>query len=204
MHDLTASFVLGYHGCDSETADKLLSNVDFVKSENDYDWLGWGIYFWEANPDRALAWAQENAERQEKLGKTVQPAVVGAVINLGFCLDLITDNGIMAVEKAYTGLVEAMETIGKKLPVNSGGNDLRLRRLDCYVMNYLHTSREEDPELEEFDTVRGIFTEEDPIYPTAGFRRKTHIQLSVRKQSMIKGVFRVPPNHFSSYSGVNG
>jgi hypothetical protein len=136
----------------------------------------------------------------------VQPAVVGAVINLGFCLDLITDNGIMAVEKAYTGLpreaglVEAMETIGKKLPVNSGGNDLRRRRLDCYVMNYLHASRKEDPGLEEFDTVKGIFTEGDPIYPTAGFRRKTHIQIYIRKQSMIKGVFRVPPSHFSDAS----
>jgi hypothetical protein len=118
------------------------------------------IDFREANPDRALAWAQDNVERKAKLGITVQPAVVGAVINLGFCLDLITDNGIMAVEKAYTGLpreaglVEAMETIGKKLPVNSGGNDLRRKRLDCYVMNYLHASRKEDPGLEEFDTLR--------------------------------------------------
>jgi hypothetical protein len=189
---------LGYHGCDSETADKLLSNVDFAKSENDYDWLGWGVYFWEANPNRALTWAHDNVKQKAKQGITVQAAVVGAVINLGFCLDLITDNGITAVETAYTGLVEAMERIDKKLPENSGGTDLRLRRLDCYVMNYLHTSRKEDADLEEFDTVRGVFTEGDPIYPNAGFRSKTHIQICVRKQSMIKGVFRVPPAHFSS------
>ena len=27
-------------------------------SENDYDWLGSGIYFWEEGPKRALEWAQ--------------------------------------------------------------------------------------------------------------------------------------------------
>ena len=67
MHNLTASFVLGYHGCDRDAGEKLLQNEQFRPSENSYDWLGSGIYFWEANPDRALDWAiQRTASKKSK------------------------------------------------------------------------------------------------------------------------------------------
>lgn len=54
MHALSASFILGYHGCDEAVAEKVLAGEDFKPSDNDYDWLGSGIYFWEANPQRGL------------------------------------------------------------------------------------------------------------------------------------------------------
>jgi hypothetical protein len=50
LHKLSSSFVLGYHGCDRAVAEKLIAGAPFITSENDYDWLGSGIYFWEANP----------------------------------------------------------------------------------------------------------------------------------------------------------
>lgn len=50
MHRLSANFVLGYHGCDQSVADQVLAGNPFRKSDNDYDWLGPGTYFWEANP----------------------------------------------------------------------------------------------------------------------------------------------------------
>lgn len=199
MHDLAASFVLGYHGCSAETAEKLLNNEPFIESDNEYDWLGSGVYFWEANPDRALAWARETASRKEKIGEKFVPAVVGAVIDLGYCLDLITDNGITAVEAAYRDLKASLEQIGSQLPVNSVGEDLRSRKLDRAVINYLHASRKRT-NLDMFDTVRGIFTEGERIYPNAGFKRKTHIQICVRNHDVIKGVFRVPDRHFSDIS----
>jgi hypothetical protein len=43
MHRLSASFVLGYHGCDAEIAEKLLRGEPFEQSQNDYDWLGHGV-----------------------------------------------------------------------------------------------------------------------------------------------------------------
>lgn len=67
MHNLSASFILGYHGCDRETGEKLLSNEPFQPSENDYDWLGAGVYFWEANPDRAMSWAKNMLNANKKL-----------------------------------------------------------------------------------------------------------------------------------------
>ena len=59
MHRLTSAFVLGYHGCDHSVGERLLAGTAFKLSDNDYDWLGPGIYFWEANPLRGLEFAQE-------------------------------------------------------------------------------------------------------------------------------------------------
>lgn len=61
--------VIAYHGCDAETAERLLRGESFKKSQNDYDWLGEGIYFWEYGADRALKFAQD----QKRRGKVTNP-----------------------------------------------------------------------------------------------------------------------------------
>jgi hypothetical protein len=50
----------------------------------------------------------------------------------------------------------------------------------------------ETQKLPPVDTIKGVFTEGLPVYPNAGFREKTHIQIAVRSPACIKGVFRVP------------
>jgi hypothetical protein len=197
MHNLSASFVLGYHGCDRETGERLLLNEPFRPSENAYDWLGSGIYFWEANPDRAMDWARQRAARKKiRDDIEVEPLVVGAIIDLGYCLDLISTNGSHAVEEAYEVLKAYFGASGEQLPKNSGGDDLLHRKLDCMVINYLHEFRQNSAQA-PFDTVRGLFPEGGLLYPNSGFRRKTHIQICVRNQENIKGVFRVPDRHFT-------
>jgi len=196
MHNLSASFVLGYHGCDRETSERLLLNEPFRPSENAYDWLGAGIYFWEANPDRALDWARHRSSlKKSSYGIESEPSIVGAAIDLGYCLDLISRNGANAVEEAYKDMRTGLAAFGAQLPANTGGEDLLHRKLDCMVINFLHQSRLKSGQ-EPFDTVRGLFTEGELLYPTSGFRRKTHIQVCVRSQDNIKGVFRVPDHHF--------
>ena len=75
-------FVYGYHGCDESVAKRILEGNDPLSpSYNAYDWLGSGIYFWEDAPERAMQWAVEM--------KKPHPAVVGAVIELGNCLNLL-------------------------------------------------------------------------------------------------------------------
>ena len=59
--------------------------------------------------------------------------------------------GITAVEKVYEGLAAATKTLGKDLPVNTGGEDLRMRYLDCEVMNYLHALRKRSSLGLEYD-----------------------------------------------------
>jgi hypothetical protein len=197
MHSLSTSFLLGYHGCDRETGERLLLNEAFLPSDNGYDWLGSGIYFWESNPDRALEWAHRHVERKRSANHSQEPFVVGAVIDPGYCLDLISSNGASALAKAYPSYETFMETSGTSIPVNTGGTHYLHRKLDCAVINFVHLIRKTTNQP-AFDTVRGVFMEGERIYPSSGFRRQTHIQICVRNPKCIKGVFRVPQDHFTA------
>jgi hypothetical protein len=192
LHRLSSSFVLGYHGCDRAVAEKILTGIPFDASDNDYDWIGSGVYFWEANPLRGLEFAHEiQVRRWGKANEIAEPYVVGAVIELGFCLDLVSSTGIRAVRAAHDGFQDVCREAKIEIPRNRGGADLLLRELDCAVINHLHKVREKG-DLPAFDTVRGVFIEGDRIYPDSGFFEKTHIQICVRNLDCIKGAFRVP------------
>jgi hypothetical protein len=169
--------------------------AQLTASQNEWDWLGSGIYFWEANPLRGIEFAQEQKSR----GRLSEPFVVGAVLDLGFCLDLTSSTGVAAVKAAYGVFVEATRKAGKSMPRNRGGPDALLRELDCAVINDLHQIRASaQPPLQPFDSVKGVFLSEGgPIYEGSGFFNKTHIQICIRNPSCIKGVFRVPEDHLS-------
>lgn len=194
MHKLVSSFVLGYHGCDRDTAERLLSNEPFEPSNNEYDWLGGGIYFWQENPVRALEFAYEQIERK----RVKDPDLVGAVIDLGHCLDFTSSWGIKLVSSAYDDFIAYLGSVREPVPENRLGKDKLLRALDCAVINHLHEVRKQ-LNLPEFDSVKGIFLEGNPVYPNAGFHKKTHTQLCVRQQSSIKGVFRVPESDLQAF-----
>ena len=191
MHRLTSSFVLGYHGCDVAVGERILKGTAFKQSDNDYDWLGPGIYFWEANPKRALQFARE---AQKRKGSTSNPFVVGAVIELGLCLDLTTATSLDLVRISYQSLVEDSKARSRPLPANS--RDQLRRILDCAVIRRLHTVRQ-DQGFPAIDTVKGVFIEGAPLYAGSGFLEKTHIQIAVRDAHCIKGVFRVPKHQLS-------
>ncbi len=192
MHRFSTSFILGYHGCSQEAAERLLAGEPFTLSQNDYDWLGPGIYFWQANPRRALKFAEEKRIREEAAWK---PAVLGAAIDLGLCLDLSTEAGVMQVKAAYDVLTRTFRAAEAELPTNYGGTDRLLRKLDCAVVRMLHDIRKSGGQ-EPVDTILGIFVEGEPIYENSGFHEKTHIQICVCNTDSIKGVFRVSPTNF--------
>jgi hypothetical protein len=191
MHRLTTTFVLGYHGCDSSVAERVVAGEGFSPSGNDYDWLGAGVYFWESNPRRGVEFAHEAKTRLGAASPIKSPAVIGAVIDLRLCLDLSTSAGGDEVRQAYEAFEATVVASGVPMPRNRGGNDLLLRNLDRAVIEHLHSVRREKG-LPEIDTVRGFYFEGDPIYPGAGFFKKTHVQICVRKPECIHGVFHVP------------
>lgn len=181
-------WVLGYHGCDAALGEAVLRGEKFLlPSENDYDWLGTGIYFWENDPIRALRWAQ-TVKRNPELCRTKihKPFAIGAIIDLGSCLDLTESDSLEKVKFAH-------EILTKKSPLaiaNEGTIDSPGRRkLDCAVINLLHDLQEEAGEA-PFDSVRALFPEGDHLYPESGFLDRTHIQLAVRKETSIIGYFR--------------
>ncbi|MDR2850213.1 MAG: hypothetical protein LBW77_06710 [Verrucomicrobiota bacterium] len=189
------SLVLGYHGCDREFGEALLAgSAAFKPSVNRYDWLGSGVYFWENNPARAREWARF----MQKRGKIKEPFAVGAVLDVGECLDTTEATSLEAIKASYDALAKAAALTGEVLPKNKKANskneELIFRDLDCLVINYLHALREEDG-LSPFDTVRGAFWEGRDLYPGSGIKEKTHIQICVRSMDNIKGVFRILPEH---------
>lgn len=187
-YEYQPSFVLGFHGCDARVGEGILSGKTphLLPSEKKYDWLGQGIYFWEGNPSRALAWARQRKSE----GKIKKPFVLGAIIDLRHCLDLFDHDAIAMVQKAHTELVQDFARSGLPLPENRGNTpDMAARMLDCAVLNALHQYRE-DRQEPEYDSVRAPFLEGAPAYPTAGFRSENHIQLCIRNVECIKGYFR--------------
>ncbi len=193
MHQLATSFVLGYHGCDQRVGERILKGESFKPSDNEYDWLGPGIYFWEANPSRGLAFAREAKNRRGS--KIRRPFVVGAVISMGLCLDLTTTAGIEQLRSIHKTLMELVDSQQFQIPGNP--STPLLRPLDRAVIQLLHKVRRDRGEV-AIDTVKGIFIEGHPIYEGSGFHEKTHIQLAVCNPECIRGVFRVPAGELQS------
>lgn len=190
MNRLHTSFVLGYHGCARSVGEAILSgDITLVQSERDYDWLGPGAYFWEADPHRAWEWADSRVSSK----KFDEPFVVGAVIDLGHCLDLMARASLELLRVAFDAFAETVTAAGdgRPLPENRGSDgDKLLRFLDCAVVRFLHQALEDQGQV-GFDTVRGLFTEGNELFRGSGFREKTHVQIAVRNQQRIKGYFRV-------------
>ena len=70
MHRLNTAFILGYHGCSVQVAEQLLSGAaKFKVSENNYDWLGPGTYFWQSNPVRAMQSPRKSANEKTLHGR---------------------------------------------------------------------------------------------------------------------------------------
>jgi hypothetical protein len=178
--------VIGYHGCTEKFARDLLTGdlpiSHWRPSTNRWDWLGHGIYFWEHSPARALRWAQESYRGSDQV-----PSVIGAVVQLGRCFDLLDEAVTSLLANSYQELVETFATKGRALPKNRG-KGLKRRDLDCLVINdcldglHVHGI--------EYDTVRAAFLEGKPAYPGAGFSRESHIQIAVRNPACILGIFR--------------
>ncbi|MCF0258775.1 MAG: hypothetical protein HUJ54_02835 [Erysipelotrichaceae bacterium] len=164
-------------------------------SANKYDWLGEGIYFWENNLERAKEWARDHHNGEEY--------IIGAVIDLGYCLDLTDDQYTPTVAQSYNFLKSVAELSGFELPKNKkskNGYDCFDRQLDCHVINFLHKFMK-DAGFDTFDSVRGPFFEGGPLFEGSELSKKTHIQVAVLNPNCIKGYF-IPRELNSDYPRV--
>jgi len=195
MYSKRSNLIIGFHGCDINVANEIISGKgQMLPSTNDYDWLGNGMYFWENNYNRALLFAEEQKERALYKGKSKKvetPAVIGAVIDLGFCLDLLESQNLMILKSSYDTLKLFTEQENLSLPQNKiskENEDLLIRHLDCAVIENVHSINKEN-KLIPYDSVRGVFWEGKDLYPNAGFKEKNHIQICIRNPNCIKGFF---------------
>lgn len=181
--------VIGYHGCDAFVRDQVIQKGAQLKAfPKTYDWLGDGIYFWEHGPARALEWAHG----QKKRGRLKTPAVLGAVLHLGQCFDLLDASYTDVLAEAYPQFKqEVLEFWGDPLPKNrpldANDDDILLRDLDCAVVNW--TIEELQRKGTPFHSVRGAFREGEPVFPDSGIYRRSHIQIAVRDPACVLGYF---------------
>jgi hypothetical protein len=195
MRDRLPGLVLGYHGCDRAIGEAVLAGESDLKaSQNAYDWLGHGVYFWEHNSTRAIEWASLlRAKPRKGRPQIKEPMAIGAVIDLGFCLNLLDARFLSQLPIAFKKLQALHSSLGEPLPQNrtvGGSSDLLLRHLDCAVIETLHQLRL-DENKPAFDSARGVFVEGDAIYPGAAIQEFNHIQVCVRNPACILGYFRV-------------
>jgi hypothetical protein len=193
MYSTKSGLILGFHGCDESVVEKVLKgNDDLITSKNEYDWLGNGIYFWENSAERAYDFAKEL--KNNRRNKSIKnPSVIGAVIDLGYCLDLIDFSNIQLLKKGYDILEQSYLQNNWVLPQNisaANSSDLLIRKLDCKVIETIHQGMENK---KPFDSVRAVFWEGREIYKNAGFKEKNHIQICVRNPNCIKGYFLPKP-----------
>jgi hypothetical protein len=181
-----ARSIIGYHGCTVVTASRILRGESFLPSNNDYDWLGRGVYFWEHGPDRALRFIKEKLKREKRRER---PAVVGAVVQLGECFDLLDTHFTNNLRQLYPSFVQSLASAGRNLPSNKGPeSELKRRYLDCAMLNWYLSELEADNQ--QYQTVRGCFVEGGAAFPGSGIQAQSHIQVAVRDPACIIGVFR--------------
>ena len=92
--------------------------------------------------------------------------VIGAVIDLGNCLNLMDSASIHIVKQEFELLSAELELLGEDLPQNHGRTQDRLfRNLDCAVIEHLHERIRSDglSGLAPSDSVRGLFFEGHPM-----------------------------------------
>ena len=195
MYSNLPNLVIGFHGCDQTTFERVLYKHEvLLPSKNSYDWLGNGIYFWENSLSRAEQWAEAYCGRYNKKNPAKaqkKPAVIGAVISLGHCLNLSDYGSAEILKKGYELLEFEFGVLEKPLPQNRNvkdSADLLYRDLDCAVIERIHQFNRETERM-NYDSVRGTFLEGKPVYPESGIMEKTHTQLCIINPNCIKGYF---------------
>ena len=102
--------VTGYHGCHIDAAKSIVSGNGFRLSENGYDWLGKGVYFWEDAPNRAGEWARK------KFGE--HGVVIRASLDLGRCLNLLDTMHFDRIEQSYSEVLLHLNQLCLEIPKN--------------------------------------------------------------------------------------
>lgn len=168
--------VIAYHGTTKDIADRLVDGGPFHPSNNDDDWLGSGMYFWEYAPKQAWWWATQYK-------KNPHPAVVGAVIRLGNCFDLLDPANVDALRHMHADMMNVWPA-GTKRPENGNQH----KKLDCAVFNFLYNQKN------DIQTARAVYVPtqaKDRVWSRSWIYAQSHIQICVRKQENILALWHV-------------
>lgn len=176
FHDYNRT-IIGYHGTTAEVAEKLVDGEPFSPSDNVDDWFGTGIYFWEYAPKQAWWWAT-------KFKKKRHPAVVGAIIRLGHCLDLLDPVNVATMKQFHDETLVKWRAAKSEIPKNGNQH----KNLDCALFNLFYD------QSAGIETARAVYVPTEAakrVWPRSWIYNEAHIQICVRKPENILAVWRV-------------
>lgn len=176
--------IIGYHGTHRRAAQRLVDGESFSPSNNRDDWLGHGIYFWEYGPQQAWWWAKR------RYGDDA--AVVGAMIQLGLCLDLLDPANAEKLRRAREQMEAALRLQSLKPPRNSNYSKF----LDCAVFNFVYATADRHGLC--YESSRAVFVParrmeggSARIWERSGLFVGGHIQICIREPRNILAVWSV-------------
>jgi hypothetical protein len=166
--------ICGYHGTSRAKARNILEN-GFFASDNDYDWLGTGIYFFQDAPIRAKQWATEQYPEN--------PAVIFALVRLDNCIDLFDIGWQPLLKKVYNPFVERYRIEDQPLP-KQNPDVSKAHRLDCAFLNF--ASELISSQGQSVECIRAAFMEGERIIPDSAIFDLTHVQIVVKNPGLIR------------------
>lgn len=171
--------VYGYHGTSQTKAISILEN-GFLASDNDYDWLGTGIYFFQDAPIRAKQWAIEQHPNE--------PAVICARIQLDNCIDLFDIKWFPILENIYNLFDDQYRSANRPLPKQNPSRS-KAHRLDCAFFNFasqLLSDREQTVAC-----IRAVFVEGESLFPDSAIFNLAHAQIVIKNSALIKECYLI-------------
>jgi hypothetical protein len=178
--------IVGYHGTRLSVAlDIVNRRRTFKFSRNRDDWLGHGIYFWEYAPQQAYWWAERRKRRQ---GWNEPIAILGSMIRLGFCFDLLDPYNVRYLKEIH-GEYRATETAaGRAISENANHH----KYLDCAVFQYAYAAIESPEDQLTVDSARAVYVptgDEKRIWTRSWISEGAHVQICVRNPACILGTW---------------
>ncbi len=183
--------IVGYHGTRLSTALGIVNRTRrFRVSQNRDDWLGHGVYFWEYAPQQAYWWAERRRKRQ----KWDEPiAILGSMIRLGFCFDLLDPYNVTYLREIYDAYRAAEAAAGRAIRENAN----HYKYLDCAVFQYAYAVVENSEGQSSVDQrVRSTFrlATRNAFGREVGFQTELIFKsaLGTRRASWVRGFITQP------------
>ena len=176
--------IVAFHGTTRSVAERLVDGGDFAPSGRSYEWLGTGVYFWEYAPKQAWRWARDHR-------KASDPAVVGAMLRLGNCLDLLDPENVRWLKRIHDDMMENWRRSRAQVPRNHRDR----KSLDCAVFNWIYARS--DAASTPIETSRAVYVPTDKakrVWAGSWIYEESHIQVCVREPKNILALWHVRPD----------
>lgn len=191
--------VVGYHGTQLSVALDIVNRKRlFRPSQNDDDWLGHGIYFWEYAPQQAYWWAEKRKKRQN----WDEPiAILGSMIRLGFCFDLLDPYNVKYLKEIYKEYRETEIAAERPIPENVN----HYKYLDCAAFQYAYAVIESSKRQLSVDSARAVYVPTGHgkrVWARSWISNDAHIQICVRNPACILGTWLHYPTNLEESDAV--